>query len=112
MLSARRRAGEAQPPHLGQRLWTESLQLQAPTSPRHTPGAQTSGLSPVPLAAPPRSLATLWGSSGQQLPWRARQCALTLGVISSDEAQCSAWKGCCCPLRWVVGQARTTLMST
>src|SRR5688500_3646172 len=38
---------------LGQRPWTEPLRLQARTSPRHTPCAQPSELSPVPLTAPP-----------------------------------------------------------
>jgi hypothetical protein len=35
----------------------ESLRLQAPTSPRHPPCAQPSGLNPVPLARPARELA-------------------------------------------------------
>jgi hypothetical protein len=34
---------------------TESLRLQAPTSPRRSPGAQPPGLGPVPLATPARS---------------------------------------------------------
>jgi hypothetical protein len=70
----------------------EPLRLQAPTSPRHPPCAQPSGLSPDPLATPPR----VWGGAdgvgeGSQAGSQGKGGAVVAEPAGEPSPAPSAW---------------------
>jgi hypothetical protein len=69
----------------GQRNWAEPLRLRAPTSPRRTPCAQASELSPVPLAAPPEEAVT----------WRVGPDAIPVTGVPGRSVQVCLWTRRC-----------------